>query len=120
MAELGAIHEFGSPKQNIPQRSFVRATVELKEKEIFQLQKKLYKRLMFDDLRYNSKIDESQALGLLGSWLSTEMKKRITEGEGIPPANSPKTIEKKKSSRPLVDTGRMLNSITWVVEKGSK
>ncbi|RLI74767.1 hypothetical protein DRO97_05075 [Archaeoglobales archaeon] len=36
-ALIAAVHEFGSPKKNIPQRSFIRVTADEKEKDLQKL-----------------------------------------------------------------------------------
>jgi hypothetical protein len=44
------------------------------------------------------------------------IKQRIANG--IAPPNSPYTIARKGSSKPLIDTGQLRNSITYQVEIG--
>ena len=56
-----------------------------------------------------------QALGLVGSFVASLISKKIVDIKS--PPNSPKTIEDKKSSNPLIDTGQLKNSITWEVNK---
>jgi hypothetical protein len=50
---------------------------------------------------------------VMGSTLANAMKRKIVDGAGVPPPNAPSTVAKKGSSRPLVDTGRLVNAITW-------
>jgi hypothetical protein len=52
-------------------------------------------------------------LDLCGQQLSTAIKKYARDLSS--PPNRPYTIEQKGSSNPLVDTGAMIESITWEV-----
>lgn len=110
MIELAAIHEFGSPAANIPERSFIRRTFEKKDRETVRLLRRLAHAVV------TGKMDARKALNLLGAWGASQVKATIAEGPGIPPPLAPATIERKGSSRPLVDTGRLLDSITWEVK----
>ena len=83
-------------------------------------------------------------LNLIGMKMAADMKGYITQGAGVPPPNAPATLARKlrKGSwkrkpmpalddfgrlkdpgaagtpRPLVDTGRMVGSLTWLVRRG--
>lgn len=107
LVELAAIHEFGSPAANIPERSFLRSTFAEKKAELAKVSKKLAAGIL------TGKMGIDHALDVLGQWGVSKVKGAITEGEGIPPPNAPSTIAKKGSSRPLVNHGRLLNSITY-------
>jgi hypothetical protein len=54
------------------------------------------------------------ALGQLGAMGAGEVKRVIRASEGIEP-NAPYTIAKKGSSKPLIDKGQLIQSITWQV-----
>lgn len=108
IAQRAAAHEFGT--ETIPERSFIRRTFIEKEQELIELQAKLCKGIVTD------RMDVRKALGILGQWASTEIKKTVTEGPHIPPPLKPATIAAKGSDRPLVDTGQMINAVTYKVE----
>lgn len=111
--ELAAIHEFGSPAANIPERSFIRATLEIYRAELVAFQSKLAKAIVLQ------RITPAQALKMLGEWAVAKIRARITEGDGIPPPLKPRTIARKGSSRPLVDTTRnLLGAISYEVVGG--
>lgn len=112
MVELAAIHEFGAPRAGIPERSFIRRTFAAKQEETGRVTALLAKRLLAGEFTLE------KALNVLGMWASTAVKKTITEGDGIPPPLAPATVAAKGSSRPLVDTGRLLQSISWQVWLG--
>jgi HK97 gp10 family phage protein len=59
----------------------------------------------------------TETLGLLGQRVSADVKNYITQGSNLRP-NEDSTIARKGSSRPLIDTGRMMNSITYEVKAG--
>lgn len=107
VATVGFYNEFGT--STIPERSFMRSTTKEKKKEIISLQKKLLKKIQAGEMK------TEQALGLLGSFVSGLISKKIVDIKK--PENSPATIKKKKSSNPLIDTGQLKNSITWKVEE---
>lgn len=120
--ELGVIHEFGAPAEKIPERSFLRRSFDAHKPEYLELLKKLAHGV------YGGKLTLDRALGLVGAKVSSDVKATVTQGEPIPPPNSPRTLARKeaKSSgaagpvRTLVDTGRMIGSIAWLVVMGGK
>jgi len=106
LAEIAACHEFGT--STIPERSFLRSTFFGHGAEgLAKICEKLSKGLI------EGKLDEPHALGLLGTWAAAEVKKTIRAG--IDPELAEATIAAKGSSLPLVDTGQLINSITYVV-----
>jgi phage gpG-like protein len=107
-AEIAAAHEFGVPG-HIPERSFLRSTVEEnKEKAAAFLAKNILETLLTDG-------DKTTPFALLGEKMAGEVKRKIQTG--IDPALNPKTIERKGSSKPLIDTGQLLQSITYEVRE---
>jgi hypothetical protein len=114
--ELALIHEFGSPKANIPERSFIRGPFNANLQKYGEVMRGYVKRL------YENRLPVMQLLGLMGLRMANDMKAAIRTSSGgnepmVPNAKS--TIAKKGSSRPLVDTGQLLKSITWAVVKGT-
>lgn len=111
LAELAAIHEFGAPKAGIPARSFLRKTFTDEEgrEALSRFLTRTGRQLIAD------KLDVKTALDQLGAWAVAQIKKRIKEH--IPPPNKPATIKAKGSSTPLVDTGQLINAITWEVKE---
>jgi hypothetical protein len=111
MIHLAAIHEFGSPSSGIPERSFIRRTFNDRsvQADLSQLFVKLATAIV------TKNITNKQYLNAVGAWGTATIKKTITQGAGVPPPLAPATIERKGSSRPLVDKGRLLNAITWQI-----
>ena len=110
MVELAAIHEFGAPAAGIPERSFIRRTMKNKKRAIGEVTAMLARKLL-DQRGFTVR----SALEVLGVFAATEVKKTITEGEHVPPPLAPATVAAKGSSRPLVDTGRLVGSINHEV-----
>lgn len=107
--ELAVIHEFGAPGAKIPERSFIRSTVDANRAEYVAILSKCLKKAVM------GRMDFHQAFGILGEKVKADIQNRVRNGSGIPPPNAPYTIAKKGSARPLVDSGRMIDSITYVV-----
>lgn len=114
--ELATIHEYGAKGGIIPKRSFLRDTFDIKREQW----NVLFKTLLIAKFAKKPDRDFSaiiKILKLVGLKMVDDVKKRITTGAGIPPKLKQATIDRKGSDRPLVDTGRLLNSITYVVVK---
>lgn len=109
IAEIAAVNEFGSTKANIPERSFMRTTVD--EKRIKY--KKVLSDLMGDILIGVKTVNN--ALDLFGIRVVGDIKRKITSIR-VPP-NAPSTIAQKPGgNNPLIDTGRMRNAVTHKVK----
>ncbi len=111
-AHLGAIHEFGVPEKNIPERSFLRATVDQKTSIYAGLIDKLVEQIV------TLQMSSERALGILGERVVGDVKAAMANG--IPPELKPETIRRKGSSKPLIDTGQLRNSITYTIRNKSE
>lgn len=111
MAELAAIHEFGAPAANIPERSFIRRTFTEEEgkAELRKITFGLAQNIV------NDKMSLTQALEALGVWGANAVRRRVKMG--LWPPLRPQTVKRKGSSAPLVDTGQLINSVTHKVAK---
>lgn len=112
MVELAAIHEFGSPAAGIVERSFIRSTIARKEQELSDVCAKLARGVV------TQKMPVKKALGILGQWVTAQIKATIVERKTEGPEaqeNFLSTVLRKGSDTPLVDTGRMINAITYEV-----
>lgn len=108
-AELAAIHEFGAPRANIPERSHIRGTFDAQQQAWQALASKLLKGVI------EGRFDGEQALGILGEQAVADMRRFVRAG--VPPPLKPETIRRKGSSTPLIDTGRYLQSFGWSLTK---
>lgn len=108
MAEVAFYNEFGT--EHIPERSFLRSTVDENNRKYVQL----YEQLMGAVLE--GKISVKKAMGLLGEKAKADVQRKIRSN--IPPENAESTIDKKKSTKTLIDTGQLVQSITYEVRDG--
>ena len=106
---LAAVHEFGSRDGKIPQRSFLRATVDRERDMVSNMMKRATKRVA------NGSSLEKE-LGIIGEKVKAEVIRTIDQSIGIQPLKK-STETRKGSTRPLIDTGQLKASITWKVEK---
>lgn len=110
---LAFIHENGSPARNIPARSFLVVGVKTVLDDCVKVLKQ-YASSAFDKA---SEIDKGlEAAGLIAQ---TAVKKRIVSGEGFEPLKDGTLAARKrkghKGTKPLIRTGQLMNSITYVV-----
>jgi len=118
LAGYAAVNEFGSENGHVPERSFLRSTVDSKQGE--------YQKALDDAT--GEMIDETihrgitagvrklqKDLGSLGVKASGDVKTTIREIRE--PANAPGTLAKKyPADNPLIHTGRMRQSISSKVD----
>lgn len=104
VTEIATVHEFGSSDGKIPQRPFMRQAFQ-NNNNFRGVYKKALKQAMTEGK------SAQRTLFLLGESVRAGIVDEITEGTFTP--LSPVTIEKKGSSKPLIDTGFMRNSVQW-------
>ena len=110
--EIACVHEFGSPAAHIPERSFIRSTFHTQEEGLRKVTARAAK------AAFDGKIGLGQALGLIGAWGVAAMQRTIRTHATVGPeeqANKPATIAAKGSSTPLIDTGALMQSLSWQV-----
>lgn len=114
-AELAFIHTNGSPVKNIPPRPFVQPAIEAHQTEISQM--------LLDAFAYimgGKKQEGVRRLNVLGIFAVEVVKDMFKKGHNNWPPLKPETIKRKGSDLPLVDTGEMRNSITYVIKTPEK
>ena len=105
-ATLGAIHEYGSEKRNIPSRSFLRMPIEKKFRNT------IVKNSKFKDAVQRMNIEEIN--GHIGETSVAIVHEAFgTGGFGNWARLSPQTRKQKGSDMILVDTGDLEHSITY-------
>jgi hypothetical protein len=108
MALIAAANEFGTADGHVPERSFIRSTIdENREKYLGALTKAT-----------GRAVDKGTAamkteLGKVGARVTADIQRKIVALKE--PPNAPSTIEKKGSANPLIDKGRLRQSIDWEV-----
>lgn len=106
-AELLAIHEFGAPRANIPERAPLRSAFDAYEKRWQNLAARLLKAVLAE------KIDPQQALGVLGERAVADIRAHVRAG--LEPPLKEATVRRKGSSTPLIDSGRLLQSFAYEI-----
>lgn len=104
---IASANEFGT-ERGIPQRSFIRSTVDNLEDKYAHEIERLANHLI--EGRYS----KFQALSILGQLVEGDIKNTIITLKE--PPNDPSTIKNKGSDNPLVDTGLLGGSIRYVVK----
>lgn len=120
VAYVAAIQEFGSPGNNIPPRSFMRSTQSDKINEWRQAAAGASRQVL------NNKMQAVQAMELIGMKAEGDIREKISQIDS--PALRPATIKARQRryaekggvgnlTKPLVDTGRMITSLTSKAEQ---
>lgn len=102
LASLAAVLEFGN--ENIPSRPFLRQTLAENQEKYTTLFVKLFESGVSIDQIY-----EQIALIAQG-----DVQQNIVNGKWA--ANAPSTIKRKKSSKPLIDIGKLRQSVRGIVK----
>ena len=105
VAMVAAIQDFGAPSVGIPPRPFFRNMVAAKKDE--------WPRAVAQLLKANN-YDARKTLEQAGAAIAGQLRQSIIDTND--PPLSPRTIARKGSRKPLVDTGVLLNSIDYEVE----
>ena len=109
--EIGSFHEFG--EGNNPERSFIRAWFDSEKSALESDIRKITKQVL------SGRVDERTGLNILGAKFAGQVQKRISNG--IAPPLLDETVIRKLAngtgaSTPLVATGRLRGSMSWLVE----
>ena len=112
-AALGYIHENGSPARNIPARPFLIPGVEEAAPKAIDAMKKFAAHGLTDPAAVDKGLN---AAGLIAQ---ASVKNRIRNSVGFAPLSEATLAERKrtgkKGTKPLIRTGQLMNSLTYVV-----
>lgn len=100
---VGSVHEFGSPSRNIPERSYLRSTLQNNRRMYKKFLEKLGKNIAI------GKITSEEALQTLGLKVASDAQSTLIDLK-TPPL-------KHRDGNPLFDTGHLVESITFVVNE---
>lgn len=106
VAEVAFYNEFGTAR--IPQRSFIRSTVDEKRISFESLRNDLLNKIIV------GRMSVTKGLTALGFRIQQEIRNKIITMKT--PPNKPSTVKAKGFNNPLIDSERLLNSITFKVE----
>ena len=104
VASIAAYNEYGT--KDIPSRPFMRQSFDQNVNIIQRAQTGEYNSVLA------RKTTVKSALSRIGAWFVGVIQKRIVNLKS--PPNDPNTIRQKNSSNPLVDTGKMRQSVDHV------
>lgn len=102
LASLAAVLEFGN--ERIPTRPFLRQTLAENQKKYIELFAELINRGFSIEQAYNQ-------IALIAQG---DVQQNIVNGDWA--ANAESTIKRKGSSKPLIDTGKMRQSVRGIVK----
>lgn len=106
-AQLMFIHTNGSPIKNIPKRPTIEPTIDENKDKINEKFKNAVNKIL------TNRGDGKDDLERLGLWVVNKVKARFGSEELEP--NTEGTIKRKGSDRPLIDTGQLRNSVTYII-----
>jgi hypothetical protein len=106
VAEYATYNEFG---MGVPERSFLRSTVDVNEKRYVQQLADACGKVIDGSASVQS------ALGVVGLGAARDVQQTIRDLAD--PPNAPSTVRQKGSSSPLIDTGRLRASIDHEVRE---
>ena len=105
VVDVAAIHEFGAPKKNIPQRSFLLSTFEAKK----AVWAKAFKTLLG---RVSSAIELDNSLEQFGQLMQRDVRLKFTNNQWKP--------LKYRKGNPLLDSGQLRRSVSYQIKRGKK
>ena len=110
---IATIHEYGAPKAGIPERSFIRANFDKNVDEYFEQIKGYLDRV------FQGEVSAKTLYTKMGQTVAQDTQKLIRKK--IPPALKDSTIKARKKRKnegttPLIDTGRLLEAISYEVK----
>ena len=110
LAVIGAVHEFGRADGSIPERSFLRVPLRSNQD--------VFAKIFVSGLPavVNGEMTLRQLMDQAGARAAATSQEAISQG--IAPPLKESTLRRKDSGKttPLIDNGRLWQSITWVVE----
>jgi hypothetical protein len=114
-AQLLFIHTYGSPLRNIPARPVLQPAINANWNLIGPIVQDAARKAMLKDVQ-----GAMQTLRRAGLTASNAAKRWFTDSRNGWAPNAPSTIRRKGSDRPLVDTGQMRRSITYILRQKQK
>lgn len=108
VTNVAAWNEFGTMRngsQHSPPRPFIRPAI-----QVARLQARMVLRQQIDPVK---KRVTKRIAGLIGETVKGEIQSQITQLTS--PPNAPATVERKGSTKPLIDIGKLRADVTWRV-----
>lgn len=122
VAGYAAVNEFGSEDGQVPERSFIRSTVDEQQADYERRLKSGMGKVIDVVVKGGMNAGRGEMerhLGLLGAKVSRDIQQKIRDIRT--PPNAPSTLSKKyPGDNPLIHTGRMRQSISFEVRLEDK
>lgn len=109
LARYAAVNEFGSADGHVPERSYLRSTADENRGRYAGMLADVVEGLIDGK-------DPTRGLHRLGTYAKADVQRKIRALKT--PPNAPSTIAKKGSRNPLIDTGRLRQSIEYTIGEG--
>lgn len=112
-AELGYIHEYGAPEKNIPARPFLIPGVEEVKPQVIKYFKEAGKAAVEGNITQIEKY-----FHMAGLAAQNTVRAKINNGDFEPLSEVTLRLRRSRGrtgTRPLIDTGQLRNSITYVI-----
>lgn len=104
IVDIAAFNELGT--EDIPSRPFIRGSVDNNKEKIGQF-------MVQEASEIQQGKSAAQVLKAVGVFQKGVVQEEITNGNFVP--NLPATIKRKGSDKPLIDTGRMRQSVQYTI-----
>lgn len=108
IVDYAVYNEFGT--KNIPSRPFMSTTADQNRDEVQKFAGALVGKII------DGKLSVDIALKNLGEWYQKKLQMTIRNAKSWAAPNAPATVARKGSSSPLIDTGRMVQSVRYEVK----
>jgi hypothetical protein len=105
------IQSHGSAVYDVPARKIIEPAIEADQKNLAQLLSVAATAAMDGE-------DTEKSLMDVGLRAQSKVRNWFTDSANGWPPNSPKTIRRKKSDKPLIDTGALRGAITFIIRGG--
>ena len=110
LGQVAVWNEFGTSDGRIPERSFIRTTVDAHGKGDWAREAEALKKRIVE-----GRMTTDQALLHMGLLIKKQIQEKIRSS--VPPPNASSTIAAKGSDKTLIDTGQLLNSIDFELHR---
>lgn len=108
VVDIATFNEFGT--KDVPPRPFLRSTIDTNREKYLKVLQDVTGQILD---RKMTALEAAERIGILAQ---ADVQKKIRNLRT--PANKQSTIDKKGSDNPLVDIGRLLQSVTYTVRVG--
>ena len=114
---VAAVHEFGSVKRNIPERSYLRSTFDEHKEGMAKI---FTAALRMQGATYGStKPEQEKVFSIVGQWMVDKVKSKFTSNTWAALKDPTRGGRNKEGrAKPLIDTGQLRSSISYEVVEG--